>query len=179
MPHAYDACSAKYRDDPVRAAIERRANAEMAQKRQAEAAARASQILKSRLEAGMQVKSASMAAFEEDEDTRFRRELEEQRKRLMADYSSDSSSSSVFDPFKNKRLEKERKRERKEKEKKAKKEKKSKKEKKEKKRKTEAEAADVAEPEKKKKKGAEADERIGEKKAKKEGKEKKAKKKDT
>eukprot|EP00965_Chrysotila_dentata_P000733 23031-Pleurochrysis_carterae.AAC.2 len=55
MPHAYDACSAKYRDDPVRAAIERRANAEMAQKRQAEAAARASQILKSRLEAGMQV----------------------------------------------------------------------------------------------------------------------------
>jgi len=105
-----DACSEKWRDDPVRAALEKRKNRENAADRMAQANAMASEILQKKL-ASQASKSAagasSLGALEDEDgagtsnDADYRLLLERQRKKLMDGGDSDSSSSniSVFDPF--------------------------------------------------------------------------------
>jgi hypothetical protein len=63
MVHGMDALSAKWRDDPVRAALEKKQNREAAADRQAKANAMASELLKKRLAA-----SSASAAFDAAED---------------------------------------------------------------------------------------------------------------
>jgi hypothetical protein len=97
--HGYDACSAKWRDDPVRAAIEKKGQRDAAAKRQADASAHMAQLLKKKLEGREFVTEEAM----EDDEANYRRGLELQRKRLMEEGGSESDSeSSVFDPFANK-----------------------------------------------------------------------------
>jgi len=102
-----DAMSSKWRDDPVRAALEKKKNREAAAERQAKAGAMASEILKKRLEANSKrerEEEAEEAAAGGSGDADYRLLLERQRKKLMEDNDSDSSSSniSVFDPFQSK-----------------------------------------------------------------------------
>ena len=107
MVHSMDAISSKWRDDPVRAALEKKKNREAAADRLVQANAIASELLKKRLAAS----SASNAFDAADEqegaamtDADYRKLLERQRKKLMDGDDSDSSSSniSVFDPFQSK-----------------------------------------------------------------------------
>lgn len=105
-----DALSSRWRDDPVRAALEKRKNRENAADRMAQANAMASEILQKKL-ASQASKSAagasSLSALEDEDgagtsnDADYRLLLERQRKKLMDGGDSDSSSSniSVFDPF--------------------------------------------------------------------------------
>ena len=105
MVHGMDAMSKKWRDDPVRAALEKKQNREAAADRMAKANAMASEILQKRLAAAGASSSAMHAAEDEDgaamNDADYRKLLERQRKKLMDGNESDSSSSniSVFDPF--------------------------------------------------------------------------------
>ena len=104
MVHGMDAMSKTWRDDPVRAAIEKKQNREAAAERMAKANAMASELLQKKLAAG------SSSRLEPDEeatamnDADYRKLLERQRKKLMDGNDSDSSSSniSVFDPFQSK-----------------------------------------------------------------------------
>ena len=110
MVHGMDALSSRWRDDPVRAALEKRKNRENAADRMAQANAMASEILQKKL-ASQASKSAagasSLSALEDEDgagtsnDADYRLLLERQRKKLMDGGDSDSSSSniSVFDPF--------------------------------------------------------------------------------
>lgn len=115
MVHNMDAMSSKWRDDPVRAALDKKKNREAAAERMAKANALASEILKKRMEAGSKVQHEGEEESGGDAD--YRLLLERQRNRLMEGNDSDSSSSnlSVFDPFQSRRDRKEEKRERKEK----------------------------------------------------------------
>lgn len=133
MVHSMDACSGKWRDDPVRAAIEKKQNRENAASRQAASAAHVAALLKAKME-GLEgrSKSTGLSSIEPEpsaigSDADYRKQLDAQRKRLMdgAGSESDSSESSVFDPWANKRVKREEKRERKEKEKAEKRERKS------------------------------------------------------
>ena len=108
MVHGFDAMSKKWRDDPVRAALEKKQNREAAAERMAKANAMASEILQKRLAAaGGGASSSSMQAIDDGDDgtamndADYRKLLERQRKKLMDGNESDSSSSniSVFDPF--------------------------------------------------------------------------------
>jgi len=136
-----DACSEKWRDDPVRAALDKKAAKEAALAQKAAAAQQMRALLKERLEKG--AASSAMAGADDpggDAEAVYKREMERQRQKMMDEGSvSDSSESSVYDPLNarnvNKRDRREKKRERKEKEaKEARKEKKRrKKEKKERK----------------------------------------------
>jgi hypothetical protein len=105
MVHGMDAMSKKWRDDPVRAALEKKQNREAAADRMAKANAMASEILQKRLAAAGASSSSMQAAEEEDSaamnDADYRKLLERQRNKLMDGNDSDSSSSniSVFDPF--------------------------------------------------------------------------------
>ena len=107
MVHNMDAMSSKWRDDPVRAALERKQNREAAAGRMAQANAMAAEILQKRLQAAGGAGSSGRSRLEDvDDDPRqmndadYKQLLERQRKRLMEDDESSSSSNiSVFDPF--------------------------------------------------------------------------------
>ena len=108
MVHKMDQMSAKWRDDPVRAALEKKQNREAAADRLAQANAMASEILQKRLQAAGAGSSSLSARLEQAEegdarrmdDADYRQLLERQRRKLMDDDSSSSSSNiSVFDPF--------------------------------------------------------------------------------
>ena len=108
-----DAMSAKWRDDPVRAALEKKQNREAAADRLAQANAMASEILQRRLQAAGAGNSSSVRARLEEaeegdarrmDDADYRQLLERQRRKLMDDDSSSSPSNiSVFDPFMSRR----------------------------------------------------------------------------
>lgn len=112
MVHGMDALSKKWRDDPVRAALEKKSSRDAAAERIAQANAIAGDILKKRLESqGSSHAGSSSRRFDEEEgaaagmsDADYRLALERQRKKLMDGDQSDSSSSniSVFDPFQSK-----------------------------------------------------------------------------
>ena len=117
-----DACSEKWRDDPVRAALDKKAAKEAALAQKAAAAQQMRALLKERLEKG--AASSAMAGADGpggDAEAVYKREMERQRQKMMDEGSvSDSSESSVYDPLNarnvNKRDRREKKRERKEKE---------------------------------------------------------------
>ena len=97
MVHSMDAMSKKWRDDPVRAALEKKQNREAAADRLVQANAMAAEILQKRLQAAGGASSSARSRFaelEEDEDpTRmndsdYRQLLDRQRKKLMDDDSS-------------------------------------------------------------------------------------------
>lgn len=109
MVHNMDAFSARWKHDPVRAALEKKANREAAADRMAKVNALAGEILQKKIaDASSSSKSALEAAEEEGgagmSDADYRKLLERQRDKLMGDGHSDSSSSniSVFDPFQSK-----------------------------------------------------------------------------
>ena len=117
MVHKMDQMSAKWRDDPVRAALEKKQNREAAADRLAQANAMASEILQKRLQAAGAGSSSLSARLEQAEegdarrmdDADYRQLLERQRRKLMDDDSSSSSSNiSVFDPFQSRRALRER-----------------------------------------------------------------------
>ena len=99
MVHGMDAMSKKWRDDPVRAALEKKQNREAAADRMAKANAMASEILQKRLAAAGASSSSMQAAEEEDSaamnDADYRKLLERQRNKLMDGNDSDSSSSNI------------------------------------------------------------------------------------
>ena len=111
MVHGMDALSKKWRDDPVRAALEKKSSRDAAAERIAQANAIAGDILKKRLESQESSHAGSSSRrFDEEEgaaagmsDADYRLALERQRKKLMdGDQSDRQSNISVFDPFQSK-----------------------------------------------------------------------------
>lgn len=111
MVHKMDSMSSKYRDDPVRAVLEKKQNREAAADRLAQANAMAAEILQKRLNASASTSATNRARLDdEDDSTRmsdadYRQLLERQREKLMGDDDSSSSSNiSVYDPFMSRRV---------------------------------------------------------------------------
>ena len=127
MVHNFDACSKLWRDDPVRAALEKKQRAEASAQQRAESSAKMAALLQRKLneKAGTDLGMGGPSGSEVDDEANYRRVrafpsrgarrrtislwrafqvLELQRKRLLDGHSSDSDSSesSVFDPFANK-----------------------------------------------------------------------------
>ena len=106
MVHKMDSMSGKWRDDPVRAVLEKKQNREAAAGRLAQANAMASELLQKRLTAAGASSSARSRFDDADEDPThmndadYRQLLDRQRQKLMEDDASSSSSNiSVYDPF--------------------------------------------------------------------------------
>ena len=102
MVHGMDALSKSWRDDPVRAALEKKKNREMAAAVREDGARRANELLKRKLATAGRTLDALDNEVDGavEDDAAYKRELEKQRKRLMDEGAeSDSSGSSVFDPF--------------------------------------------------------------------------------
>ena len=100
MVHSMDALSAKWRDDPVRAALEKKQGREAKAENRRVANEKAAEILKSQLEQANSSKNRrALDDAGEDEDENYKKLLEKQRKRLMegaSDSDSGSSNISVF-----------------------------------------------------------------------------------
>ena len=79
-----DACSEKWRDDPVRAALDKKAAKEAALAQKAAAAQQMRALLKERLEKG--AASSAMAGADDpggDAEAVYKREMERQRQKMM------------------------------------------------------------------------------------------------
>merc|ERR1712216_626744 len=105
-----DHFSQRWKNDPVRALIEKKEAKEQAVAMKAEATKQLSELLKKKLDK-KSVADQIESPREPTQDEAYKRQLDKQRKRLMegGDSDSDSSASSVFDPFASKRVKKARK----------------------------------------------------------------------